>query len=271
MDIARYLDRIGHRGAVAPTPDTLRRLHRAHLTSISYENLDIHLGRRLELDPAAFFRKLVIDRRGGWCYEMNGLFGWALGELGFDVVLLSGTVGREVRGARAEGSHLLLLVHLDRPYLADVGFGDGFPEAVPLVAGSFRQSGFEFRLDEQVDRWVVHNHQWGGARGFDFTLEPRKLEDFAERCLELQTALESAFVQKTVCQRWVDDGVITLRGALFRRVTPAGVSERVLDNPADYAEVLAHEFDLRDPDLPGLWPRVWERHMEWAAAKSRGG
>jgi len=85
QQLDRYVARIGYRGPRDPTLGTLRALHRAHLLAIPYENLDIHLGRQLTLDPEAMFTKLVDERRGGWCYEMNGLLGRVLETLGFDV------------------------------------------------------------------------------------------------------------------------------------------------------------------------------------------
>src|SRR5258708_36615628 len=98
-----YLQRIRYDRPVRADLETLTGLHRAHLLNISYENLDIHLGRRLSLDPAAIFDKLVTAKRGGWCYEMNGLFGWALGEIGFKFQLLAGTVGRQRQSNDPEG------------------------------------------------------------------------------------------------------------------------------------------------------------------------
>ncbi len=145
MNIDSYLKRINYTGSLEPTLETLRNIHRQHLLSIPYENLDIHLGRRFELNQEHFFKKLVFEKRGGWCYEMNGLLAWVLRELGFEVQYLSGTVGREQKGNLAEGNHLVLLVHLDKPYIADVGFGDGILEPLPLQEGVYRQGFLEFQ------------------------------------------------------------------------------------------------------------------------------
>src|SRR5215471_12816179 len=117
MHISDYLTRIGYMGSLAANYETLAGLHQAHLLAISYENLNIHLGRYLSLDEGAIFDKLVTARRGGWCYEMNGLFAWALRELGFSVTLLASGVNRAKQGERADGDHLILRVTLDRPYL----------------------------------------------------------------------------------------------------------------------------------------------------------
>ena len=99
MKLENYLQRIHYTGPLAPTEATLRQLHRAHLLAIPYENLDIHLGRRLTLEIEHVYTKIVDRGRGGWCYEMNGLFAWALRELGFDVTLLGSSVGEPAQGA----------------------------------------------------------------------------------------------------------------------------------------------------------------------------
>src|SRR4029079_10924309 len=94
MDVQAYLDRINYRGERAPTAATLRELHRTHLLAVPFENLDIHLGRPIVLDQAALFDKIVRRRRGGFCYELNGLFALLLRELGFEVTLLAAGVAR---------------------------------------------------------------------------------------------------------------------------------------------------------------------------------
>ena len=147
MDLNAYLKRINYKGSLEPSFDTLRALHRAHLLNITYENLDIHLGRSLVLDEDVIFEKIVREGRGGWCFEMNGLFAWVLRELGFEVRLLGGAVNRILRGDETKLGHLLLLVNLGKPYLADVGFGNGFLEPLPLSQGSVWQDFLEFQLE----------------------------------------------------------------------------------------------------------------------------
>lgn len=269
MNLGRYLDRIGVREPVHADLATLRRVHRAHLVAIPYENLDIHLDRRVSLDPAAAFQKLVEQRRGGWCYEMNGLLAWALREIGFEVALLSGTVGREKRGDAVEGNHLVLLVSLETPHLADVGFGDGFFDPVPLAEGGFEERGFQYALERVGFRWRFRNHQWGGADGFDFTLEPRRIEDFADRCHELQTSPTSGFVQTTVIQRIHDTGISSLRGAVLREIAPTGVVERTVASGSEYADVLRDRFRLDLPEAANLWPAIMRRHDEWLASPAK--
>ncbi|TDI15991.1 MAG: arylamine N-acetyltransferase, partial [Acidobacteria bacterium] len=92
MEINAYLKRIGYRGSRQPTAETLRQLHRAHLLAVPFENLDIPLGHPIVLSLPSFYDKIVRRRRGGFCYELNGLFGWLLEQLGFTVVMLSARV-----------------------------------------------------------------------------------------------------------------------------------------------------------------------------------
>ena len=262
-----YLTRIGYTGPIKPTLEALHGIHRAHLLAIPYENLDIHLGRPLSLDIHLIFDKLVQRRRGGWCYEMNGLLAWALREVGFNVTLLGGTVGRERLGPLAEGNHLIMLVQLDQPWLADAGFGNGILEPLPLIEGEHKQNGFVFRLAHAGQRWNFYNHDYGGP-GFDFTLEPRTLGDFAERCHWLQTSPDSGFVRVAVCHRWHADGLTSLRGAVLQHITPDGVKEQVIESESDYRYSLDNTFDLDlGDDLHRLWPKVWQSHLMWMEAQ----
>jgi len=112
-----YLARIGVSRPVSLDIDSLSKLHRAHLMAFTWEALDAFMGWPSSIVPAVAFAKMVEGKRGGWCYEMNGLFGAALAALGFRVTRLCGGVNREAMGDIAVGNHLTLRVDLDRPYL----------------------------------------------------------------------------------------------------------------------------------------------------------
>ncbi|HET8677269.1 MAG TPA: arylamine N-acetyltransferase, partial [Blastocatellia bacterium] len=112
MDIKAYLERIDYGGPVEPTAETLVRLHRAHMLAVPFENLDIHLDRPVKLGDASLYSKIVESRRGGFCYEMNGLFAALLRALGFRVDMLSAGVTREDGSFGPPFDHMALLVHL---------------------------------------------------------------------------------------------------------------------------------------------------------------
>lgn len=267
MDITAYLNRINYHGDRQPTLETLTALHRAHLLAIPYENLDIHLGRTLSLDITQIFDKLVTRHRGGWCYEMNSLLAWALRELGFKVTLLASAVNREISGDAAERNHLILRIDLDRPYLVDVGFGNGFLEPLPLETGEYIRGYLTYQLRHDGERWYFRNHHNGGP-GYDFTLEPRQIADFSDRCTELQTSPESGFVRTTVCQRFTPEGIVSFRSLTLKTVNESGATEQVIDTPEAYQGTLENVFDISLPpdDVAILWQKSWDNYQTWVRA-----
>src|SRR5712691_1982485 len=152
MNVAAYLGRIGYKGKVSPTVETLRGLHRAHLLSVPFENLDISLGRQILCDEGAFVRKIVERHRGGFCYEINGAFASLLRSIGFKVTLLSARVPKKDGSDGPEFDHLALRVDLDEPWLADVGFGDSFLDPLRLgTSAEQKQDGGVFRITTEND------------------------------------------------------------------------------------------------------------------------
>jgi N-hydroxyarylamine O-acetyltransferase len=270
MDLQAYFDRIGYRGTPRPDLATLRAIHRAHALSISYENLDVQLGRPLTTDPAAAFAKIVHGRRGGWCYEMNGLLGAALDAAGFKVTRLAGGVHRATRGDDAIGNHLVLLVDLDgEPWIADVGFGDGPRDPFPLREGPVISDGYAYRLERlDGDWWRFHNHPAGGAPSFDFTTAPADPARLDAMCSELQTSPASPFVMVAIAQRHFGDEIRLLRGRTFRRVRGEAKEDHLIATADDFVALLNREFELDLSETADLWPRICARHDELFAKVS---
>jgi N-hydroxyarylamine O-acetyltransferase len=266
MKLQQYLNRIGYTGSLESNLETLIELHRAHLQTIPYENLEIHFGRKLELKIERIFERLVLERRGGWCYEMNGLFAWVLREIGFDVRLVSTQVTRADGSLMAPGDHVALIVQLAKNWLVDVGWGNGFLDPLPLEAGTHRQGFLEYRLENTGDTWKFHNQQYG-ADGFSFTLEPRNLEEFQARCTWQQSSPESGFVRVAVCQRFTPDGINTLRGAILTKIRSTGKLEQTISNFEKYEQVLRQDFKLEVPNLHEPWAKVWQSHLAWVNSK----
>src|SRR5207253_2709812 len=132
MDTQAYLQRINYTGSLEPTARTLRGLQLAHLLAVPFENLGIHSGEPIILEDKALFDKIVVRRRGGFCYELNGLFASLLGALGFDIRMLSAQVANAEGEFGPEFDHMALLVTLEERWLVDVGFGDSFREPLRL-------------------------------------------------------------------------------------------------------------------------------------------
>ena len=219
MDVQAYLQRIGYQGALTPDIDLLRSLHRAHLFTVPFENLDIHLGREIVCDESRILRKIVNEKRGGFCYELNGAFAALLQALRFRVTLLSCRVARQDGSYGSEFDHLTLRVDLEGPWLADVGFGDCFVE--PLRLDSRReqaQHGRVYRLTSPVSPVssidgvfgleVMAEGKWKSE--YAFTLQPRELSEFAGMCHYHQTSPESHFTRQRICSLATPEGRLTL-------------------------------------------------------------
>jgi len=264
MNIDAYLERIGLDYRPPPTLAGLTAVHRAHLFAVPYENLDVQLGRTVGLAVPAIFDKIVTRRRGGWCYEMNGVLGWALGQLGFRVTRATGAVMREMFADPTHGNHLVLRVDMgEGVWLADAGFGDGPVDPIRVVEGEFSANGFTFKLTHESDGWWrMHNLPGIGAKSFDFNLAPADEAMLQERCTFLQTAPASNFVLNFTAQRCVPHGLVIIRGRTFRRVRPDGQEERLIASAEDFVETLRGEFGIVDPEAATIWPKVVARHEQ---------
>src|SRR5215218_2028748 len=156
MNIDAYLERVNYHGSHDVNAETLRALQVAHLMSVPFENLSIHAGESIVLDEDALFSKIVDQRRGGFCYECNGLFAGLLRALGFDVVMLAAGVATRDGGFGPIFDHMTLMVTLDERWLVDVGFGESFVEPLLLDTRSDQVQGTRsFRLVEAEDHLVL--------------------------------------------------------------------------------------------------------------------
>ncbi len=248
MDTAAYLERIGYRGPVEPTAETLRRLHVAHLRAVPFENLSIHASEPIVLEDAPLFEKVVARRRGGFCYELNGLFAALLSALGFEVEMLSAGVAKPSGEFGPDFDHMALLVKLEERRLADVGFGDSFVEPLRLdERGEQRQGARSYRIAEDGDRLILFQKEAGGdwVAQYRFGLTPRVYADYAEMCHFQQTSPESHFTRGRVCTRLTHEGGrVTLSGLRLIETDARGRRERELSGEEEYAEALREHFGV---------------------------
>jgi N-hydroxyarylamine O-acetyltransferase len=242
-----YLERIRYAGPLVPSAEILRALHRAHMLTVPFENLDIHLGRPIVLELPRLYDKIVNQRRGGFCYELNGLFAWLLRELGFRVEMLSARVCSSGEPG-PEFDHMALLVQLEQRLLADVGFGDSFIEPLELDdAGEQIQRGIAYRIDSsdaEIERMLEQKpgHPWSAV--YQFTLQPRQLSEYAEMCVWQQTAQESHFTKKRVCSLATPDGRVTLSDMKLIVTKNGERQERSLSDDDEYRSTLSKYFGI---------------------------
>jgi N-hydroxyarylamine O-acetyltransferase len=254
MNADAYLKRINYNGPREVSAETLRALQVAHLMSVPFENLSIHAGESIVLDEDALFTKIVEQRRGGFCYECNGLFAGLLRALGFDVVMLGAGVAHATGGFGPIFDHMALMVTLDERWLVDVGFGDSFLEPLRLDSRSDQVQGTRsFRIVDQDDHLVVmlRNDNEDGQPQYRFKIQPYTFPDYDEMCRFHQTSPESHFTKNVVCSRATADGRITLSG--MRLITTSGPQrvqdERTLSSRDEYDRILRDEFGvvMRNP------------------------
>lgn len=214
--------------------------------SVPFENLSIHSGEPIVLEEGALFTKIVQAKRGGFCYECNGLFAGLLRELGFEVAMLAAGVAHPTGGFGPEFDHMTLMVTLRERWLVDVGFGESFLEPLLLDArGDQVQGTRAFRIDDDDGRLVLSrcdDEDW--TPQYRFSLKAYGFADYEEMCRFHQTSADSHFTRNLICSRATQDGRITLSG--MRLITTSGPQrdERLLSSREEYDQVLNDRFGV---------------------------
>lgn len=248
MNVPAYLSRIRYEGPLTPNAEVLRSLHRAHMFAVPFENLDISLGRKIICDEGRFLNKIVIERRGGFCYEMNGAFGALLTALGFKVTLLSARVSGGDGREGPEFDHLALRIELEEPWLADVGFGDSFVEPL-LLKPDLEQEEFgrSYRLTPAGSGlYLEANADGAWTKQYLFSLQARQLSEFAGMCHYHQTSPDSPFTRKRVCSLATPEGRITVTGDKLIETRNGVRQERALTEEERIA-ILWERFGVQLP------------------------
>jgi N-hydroxyarylamine O-acetyltransferase len=217
--------------------------------AVPFENLDIGLGRQIICDEGRVLNKIVTERRGGFCYEMNGAFAALLRALGFNVTLLSARVSGDDGSDGPEFDHLALRVELEQDWLADVGFGDSFVEPLLLEPGlEQEQFGRRYRLTPAGSGLCLEaNTESAWKRQYLFSLRARQLSEFAAMCHYHQTSPDSPFTRKRVCSLATPEGRITVTGDKLIETRNGVREERALTEDERVA-ILHERFGV---NLPG--------------------
>jgi N-hydroxyarylamine O-acetyltransferase len=264
IDLAEYLARVG----LATTPEStaagLAELHLAHATHIPFENLDVLLGRPIRLDPASLHKKLVRDKRGGYCFEQNLLFAGVLEALGFRVTKLAARVQFRADNKLLPRTHMLLRLDFGaEAWIADVGFGGSGPLLpLRLEAGLEQPQYFwKYRLVEQAGMWVLQARRPGGWEDFyAFTLEAQHDVDYEVASYYVSTHPDSPFTRTLAAQRPSPEARYLLRNRELTVERETGVESRTIADD-ELADVLKTHFGLTLPagaDMPDR-PWVWGR------------
>lgn len=253
VDVAAYVSRIGYKGGLSPTLATLKGLHEAHVGAVVFENIHPLSGLPVNLDSASLQDKIIHQGRGGYCFELNLLFGDLLRELGFVVTPLIGRVWMGVRAPRHR-SHSFLKVDIDgAPWIADVGFGGtGLLEPMPLRPGAEVELPLaSFRLQQEGELWVMQSSlptRWFDLYGF--TLEPQERIDFEAPNYFIATHPSSPFTKNLVLAKVERTRRIRLVNRQLTIMTETGVEERQLASGEEVAAIARDLLNLEiAPDI----------------------
>ena len=252
MDVEAYLRRIEYHGPGSPSGQTLRDLHRQHLYTVPFENLDIALGVPIALDPDALFDKIVSRKRGGFCYELNSLFSELLKGLGSRVEMLSARVRSADGRFSREFDHMLLKVAMEEgSSIADVGFGDSSLDPVRIEAtNAHLDPRPEFAVVAANGAWELVRRQSDGSYlpDYCFTETRRQLTDFSEMCLFHQTSPDSHFTQNRVCTKALPNGRLTISAMRLIETRDGIRRESALMSKENLRTCLSKQFGIEFAD-----------------------
>jgi N-hydroxyarylamine O-acetyltransferase len=242
MEIAAHLARIGADRPQAATSAALIALHRAHTRSVPFENYDIHTGTSISLLLPDLHDKIVRRRRGGYCYELNGLFAALLRELGFGVTLISAFSLADDGTRGPDFDHLRLLVDAaDGHWIADVGNGARWADPVPRRPGLHGT----VQVHRDGELWWTSERRGDGRweRGWAWTTQPRELADFAERNRYQQFDPGSDFIDRRIAVLSTAGGRVSLLNGVFTEIEGARRTDRPLTHAEEWA-LLADRFGI---------------------------
>ena len=249
IDLDAYFARIGYQGPREPTLEVLRALHRLHPAAIPFEAIDVLLGREISLEPAALQNKLIAGRRGGYCFEQNGLLKLVLQTIGFQVASLIARSrwGRPLGDIRAR-THMALRVRVDgEAWLADVGHSSAMLTAPIRLA----ERGLQETLHEPVRLRPVDGElrlealiggDWRPI--YDAVPRPQHDADLAAARWFVSTWPASPLKQALIVSRTTPQARYVLHENRLTIRRPGRESERLRLSADEMARLLGQDFGL---------------------------
>lgn len=249
MDTEKYLRRFGiEKSDISVNEESLRFLQKQHLLSVPFENLDIHWKRPILLDTEKFYRKIVEEKRGGFCYELNGLFCKLLNEIGFPSRMISARVHMGKGEFSAEYDHMAIMTKIDgEEFLVDVGFGDFTVAPLKFIADDEQQdeNGMFSIIQIDYDQYEVQKKDIVGWKvEYKFKDFARDLAEFTEMCNFHQNSPESHFTRGKVCSLLLENGRKTLTDKKFIETRNGEKHETEIHSEDEFNEILAREFQI---------------------------
>jgi N-hydroxyarylamine O-acetyltransferase len=255
MDVARYLERIHYTDPVKPDVETLYRLQLVHMKAVPFENLDIGLKRPIKIDKESIWEKLIIQKRGGFCYELNGLFAWLLQRIGFVVTYLNARDYHETDDSFGiDFDHLALLVGIpdkSTRWLVDVGWGDTFTQPLDIDNTDWQEQGLRaYKIEPFRGGYQLWQRGYNGKIESQYYFDPSAHQfpaEYETTCRYHQTSPQSIFTRNRIVSRLTDNGRISLDNNRVILTVNGQRSERPLQDEAEFHALLLEHFDITLP------------------------
>lgn len=252
---AAYLERIGYNGSAEASIAALVQLQECHLHAVPYENLDIMRKAHLSLEIPELFDKIVVQRRGGYCFELNALFGWLLQELGYSVTHYFARFWRDEQKTPPKRRHHVLRVKAEgRQFLCDVGIGGPAPfrpiELVEQLVHEQRGEYYQLQRDSDYGWMLCERKQGEWSLIYSFTEEPQFPQDYITTSFWCEHAPDSEFSQADKVAIRTGEGRKSVAGKEFRIFTSDGVHVFTPQTKEEYAEALHTHFGLKVAYVP---------------------
>lgn len=248
-NVSDYLKRIGFDGPLDGSAETLAHLQEKHLHTVPYENLDILNRIPLSLEIPDLFDKIVVRGRGGYCFELNALFGWLLRELGYTVTDYFARFWRDEPNPPPKRRHHVLKVEAEgKSYLCDVGVGGIVPRRpIEMTERLEHQQGeerYQLEKDPQYG-WMLYEWKNGGwSELYSFSEEPQLSRDFLMATYWCENSPDSIFTKNAMLAVRTKTGRNTVAGKEFRIFTDKGVQVFTPSSDEEYAEALKTYFGI---------------------------
>lgn len=254
IDVDAYLQRIGLT-AKEPSLKYLKAIQKAHLLNIPFENLDIHYGSKIILDYKKIFQKIITRKRGGFCYELNGLLYHLLYHLGFDCHVFSAQVRNEQSGEFGRPfDHMAIVVTLgEDEWLVDVGFGESPTSPLKIIKGVVQMDYTRYwRMDTDPDENFILKVS-GDTSNFKskylFTTDEKQLIQFMEMCEYHQNSVASTFTQKKLITQLTPNGRVTLTDRKLKVLELGEIVETEIMHEDEFLSKLEHHFGIAHQQL----------------------
>ena len=252
FELDAYFERINYSGSTEPAEKTLKEIHICHALNVPFENLDVFYGKPPLLDEASLCSKIVKNRRGGYCFEMNGIFSIALKRMGFKVTDLLARVTIDGINFTSKTHQVILVETEGKKWLTDVGFGnDGIIAPLLLVEGTDQtQFAHTYRIvkESRFGGYLLQKKAGDAYNSmYAFTMDECYPEDFVMSNHYTASFPASFFKVMRMCTMPTKEGRITLTDTHFKVIENGDVTENEIKNEEEFRRHLKKYFRL-DPD-----------------------